>query len=102
MAAPASYKIAVAATTVYLLLSMVAWTLPLLAKDDDLFTLLFLILVSLPWIIALVFVTRSLGIDSLIFNFAFCLAAILLNAALIYVTMRFFTKRHRTAKGVHD
>jgi hypothetical protein len=102
MVSPVSYRFAAAATTIYLVLAVAAWSLPFLAKDDDSLAAIFLILAAFPWVIALGFVTDNLGIDSIVFNFAFCFAAILLNAALIYVTLRFLTKRVRAARGLGE
>ena len=81
---PRRSKTAIVLTAVYVLLSLAAAALPLLAKKGESLAGVYLVLVALPWTIVLGSLTERFGIDSLVFNYAFLLFGIFVNAVLLY------------------
>jgi len=77
-------KAAVGITAVYVVVSLAAAALPLLAKEGESLAGVYLALVALPWSIVLGSFVDRLGIDSLVFNYAFLLLGIFVNATLLY------------------
>ena len=77
-------KAAIGITAVYVLLSLAAAALPLLAKKGESLAGVYLALFALPWTIVLGSLTERFGIDSLVFNYAFLLFGIFVNAVLLY------------------
>ena len=80
-------KAAIGVAAVYALLSLAAAALPLLAKEDESLAGIFLVLLALPWTLALGWLTERWRIDSLSFNYVFLLIGIFVNSIFLYWTV---------------
>lgn len=80
-------------TAVYVLLSLAAAALPLLAKEDESLAGVFLALFAFPWTLALGSLVDRFGMDSLVFNYVVLLLGIFVNAVLLYWTVSALARR---------
>ena len=80
-------KTAIMLTAVYVLLSLAAAALPLLAKKGESLAGVFLVIFAMLWTIVLGRLTDRFGIDSIVFNYVFLLFGIFVNAMLLYWTV---------------
>ena len=92
-------KTAIALTAAYVLLSLAAALLPLLAKEGESLAGVYLVLVALPWSIMLGRLTARFGIDSIVFNYVFLLFGIFVNALVLYWTVSILTRRLSAKTG---
>ena len=93
-------KAALWITAVYVLLSLAAAALPLLAKEGESLAGVYLVLFALPWNIVLGSLVDRFGIDSLVFNYAFLLFGIFINTVLLYWTVSALTRWLTTRAGI--
>ncbi len=86
-----SSKTAVVLTALYLLLVAAALALLLLAGEHDSLAGIYFILATFPWPSVLTWVTRTLHLDSMVFNTLFLLAGGLINGFVIYRVASFLS-----------
>ena len=89
---PRRSKTAITLTALYVLLSLAAAALPLLAKKGESLAGVYLVLVALPWTIVLGRFTARFGIDSIVFNYIFLSLGVFVNAVLLYWTVSAFAR----------
>lgn len=87
-----SQKWAIGISSAYLAVALFTWLLPLLPGAESM-SGVFLVVTAMPWIWALGPLTEALGIDSMTFNMGFALFAILLNAWVLFVMVRWIARR---------
>ena len=82
-----------ALTSVYVLLSLAAASLPLLSKEGESLAGVFFVVLALPWSIVLGRLTERFGIESMAFNYVFLLLGVFVNAVLLYWTVAVLARR---------
>jgi hypothetical protein len=88
-------KAAIILTGIYLLLVVAAFSLMLMAKQDESLAGIYVVIVAMPWTILLTWITDTPGIDSIIFNTVFLALGCILNAMIIYSLIRYITQLFR-------
>ena len=86
---------AVIVATIYILLAVGAFAVMFMAREDESLAGIFVVLVAMPWIILLSWVTDYFSLDSIVFNTVFSALACMLNAWIIYSAISFLSKRLR-------
>ena len=82
-------------TGIYVLLVVAAFSLMLMAKQDESLAGIYVVIVAMPWTILLMGITDTLGIDSIIFNTVFLALGCILNAMIIYSLITYITQLFR-------
>ena len=82
-------------TGIYLLLVVAAFSLMLMAKQDESLAGIYVVIVAMPWTILLAWISDTLGIDSIIFNTVFLALGCILNAMIIYSLITYITQLFR-------
>lgn len=88
-------KAAIILTGIYLLLVVAAFSLMLMAKQDESLAGIYVVIVAMPWTILLAWITDTLVIDSIIFNTVFLALGCILNAVIIYSLISYITQLFR-------
>lgn len=88
-------KAAIILTGIYVLLVVAAFSLMLMAKQDESLAGIYVVIVAMPWTILLAWITDTLGIDSIIFNTVFLALGCILNAMIIYSLITYITQLFR-------
>lgn len=88
-------KAAIILTGIYLLLVVAAFSLMLMAKQDESLAGIYVVIVAMPWTILLAWITDTLVIDSIIFNTVFLALGCILNAVIIYSLITYITQLFR-------
>lgn len=76
---------------VYLATGLAAWTLPLIAKPGESLAGVYIAMLAIPWSTVLVWLMDGLGIDSMVFSFAFLLLGLVANTAILYAVIAWVT-----------
>lgn len=88
-------KAAIILTGIYLLLVVAAFSLMLMAKQDESLAGIYVVIVAMPWTILLTWITDTSGIDSFTFNMVFLALGCILNAMIIYSLITYITQLFR-------
>lgn len=90
---PGYSKIALLIIAAYLFLALAALSLPLLAKKGESLAGVYLMPFALPWSIVLGKIIDSVGINSIVFIYAFLLLGISFNAIVLYLIVNTFSRK---------
>ncbi|MGB5308365.1 MAG: hypothetical protein WBN45_05650 [Arenicellales bacterium] len=85
-------KAAIILTGIYLLLVVAAFSLMLMAKQDESLAGIYVVIVAMPWTILLTWITDTSGIDSFTFNTFFLALGCIFNAVIVYLLIQFIAR----------
>ena len=89
------HRITITIVAVYLLIGLAALIIALSAAADESLAAIFLVLVAMPWTVALTWLTEKLAIDTVVFNYTVLSVGILVNAGILYWVLSWTTGRRR-------
>jgi len=88
-------KTAITLTVIYLLLVVAAFSVMLMAKQDESLAGIYVVIVVMPWTLLLTWISDISGIDSITFNTVFLAVGCILNAIILYSLVSFIARLFR-------
>lgn len=86
-------KVPIIITSIYGVLSIMAFVLMFATIDTESLSGIFVVLVAMPWSIYFSPLIESIGIDSMTIKTLFMVVGVMINAFLIYSFFSFITRR---------
>jgi len=90
-----AHKITITIVAVYLLIGLAALIIALSAAADESLAAIFLVLVAMPWTVALTWLTDRFAIESVVFNYTMLCAGVVINAGILYWILSWFSRSRR-------
>ena len=90
------YKTAIVVTSLYLSAVIVSLAVMFMTKDDTAMSGIFLVIVTMPWSLALSWIQQALHFDSITMTTWLLVAGGLLNSVILYKVLSFLTGKFKS------
>ena len=90
------YKAAIVVTSLYLSAVIVSVAVMFMTKDDTAMSGLFLVMVTMPWSLALSWIQKALHFDSITMTTLLLVTGGLMNSVILYKLISFLTGKFKS------